>query len=121
VGPLAPEVPAGGSTDVADVSWNAPVGVFVWPTLPLGVGLHTWAVTACGGMSIGLKGTTGAATIIAATGYDLVIYAAFREAVRADFLARKGEVKYVPAVAADAAPSELRNVKDGHDEFAPEK
>ena len=85
----APEVPVGGSTDVADVSWNAPVGVFVWPTLPPGVGLHTWAVTACGGMAIRLKG----ATIIAATGYDLVIDAAFRKAVRADFLARKGDVK----------------------------
>jgi aminobenzoyl-glutamate utilization protein B len=55
--PIPPGISVGGSTDVADVSWNAPTGVFVMPTLPLGVGLPTWPVTACGEMSIGLKGT----------------------------------------------------------------
>jgi hypothetical protein len=71
-------------------------------------------------MSIGLKGATSAAAILAATGYDLVTDAAFRAGVRTDFLARQGDVQYVAAVPADAAPGELRNVKDGHDEFAPE-
>ena len=70
--PLTPETSVGGSTDVADVSWNTPTGVFVMPTLPLGVGLHTWPVTACGGMSIGLKGALTAAAVMTATGYDLL-------------------------------------------------
>ena len=69
----------GGSTDVADVSWNTPTGVFVMPTLPLGVGLHTWPVTACGGMSIGLKGALAAAAVMTATGYDLLTDAKFAQ------------------------------------------
>lgn len=62
----------GGSTDVADVSWNCPVALFSWPTHPLGVSAHTWVVTACGGMSIGDKGTLAAARIMAALALDLL-------------------------------------------------
>jgi aminobenzoyl-glutamate utilization protein B len=47
----------------------SPVAVFGWPTYPLGLNLHTWAVTACGGTSIGDKGTLAAATL-AAVGYE---------------------------------------------------
>ena len=96
--PLAPEISVGGSTDVADVSWNTPTGVFVMPTLPLGVGLHTWPVTACGGMSIGLKGALAAAAVMTATGYDLLTDAELRAAARAHFAKRKGAIKYVSAV-----------------------
>ena len=62
--------PGSASSDVADVSWNTPVAVFGWPTYPLGLNLHTWAVTACGGTSIGDKGTLAAAAILAAVGYE---------------------------------------------------
>ena len=61
--PLQPEVAIGGSSDVADVSWNAPTMGVVMPTVPIGVSMHTWAVTACGGMSIGLKGALSAAEV----------------------------------------------------------
>jgi aminobenzoyl-glutamate utilization protein B len=118
--PLSPkEISVGGSTDVADVSWNAPTGVFVMPTFPLGVGLHTWPVTACGGMSIGLKGTMTAAAVMTATGYDLLTDAKLREAARADFEKRKGDVKYVSAVSQDQADAAGRAsmFKDGHDEI----
>ena len=54
--PLQPEVAIGGSSDVADVSWNAPTMGIVVPTAPVGVSMHTWAVTACGGTSIGVNG-----------------------------------------------------------------
>lgn len=115
----AQEITVGGATDVADVSWNAPTGVFVMPTLPLGVGLHTWPVTACGGMSIGLKGTMKAAAVMTATGYDLLTDAKLREAARADFEHRKGAIKYVAAVSGEphdsAGLGSMR--KDGHDEL----
>ena len=47
------ENPGGGSTDVGDVSWNVAninLGVTV---APKGTPWHSWAVVACGGMSIG--------------------------------------------------------------------
>ena len=61
--PLQPEVAIGGSSDVADASWNAPTMGIVMPTVPLGVRMHTWPVTACGGMSIGVKATVNAAQV----------------------------------------------------------
>ena len=117
--PLAPETSVGGSTDVADVSWNTPTGVFVMPTLPLGVGLHTWPVTACGGMSIGLKGALAAAAVMTATGYDLLTDAELRVAARADFEKRKGDIKYVSAVSQEQHdPADLAwMLKDAHEEM----
>jgi len=88
--PFVERASAGGSTDVGDVSWSTPTGVFGWPTLPLGIGLHTWPVTACGGMSIGDKASLNTARILAATGFDLMTDPALREAAKADFQRRTG-------------------------------
>ena len=118
--PLSPnEITVGGATDVADVSWNTPTGVFVMPTLPLGVGLHTWPVTACGGMSIGLKGTMAAAAVMTATGYDLLTDAKLRKSARADFEKRRGDIKYVSAVSDEqnGAAGLGSMLKDGSDEM----
>ena len=70
--PLLPDTPVGGGTDVGDVSWNVPTALFAWPTFPQGISLHTWPVTACGGMSIGDKASIASATILAATAFDLM-------------------------------------------------
>jgi aminobenzoyl-glutamate utilization protein B len=88
--PFIEHATAGASTDVGDVSWSTPTGLFAWPTLPLGIGLHTWPVTACGGMSIGDKASLNTARILAATGFDLMTDAALRDAARADFERRTG-------------------------------
>ena len=66
--PVLGEITAGGSTDVGDISWVVPTGLFGWPSLPLGVSLHTWPVTACGGMSIGDKASLATARILAGAG-----------------------------------------------------
>ena len=89
------------------------------PTLPLGVRLHTWSVTACGGLSIGLRGAMTAAAVMTATGYDLLTDTTLREAARADFEKRKGDVKYVSAVSQDQADAAglASMLKDGHDEI----
>ncbi|WP_205963441.1 amidohydrolase [Roseicella aquatilis] len=80
---------AGGSTDIGDISHQVPTGVFIWPTLPLGIGLHTWPVTACAGMGIGDRATLQTARILAAAGFDLMTDAALREAARADLRRRR--------------------------------
>jgi aminobenzoyl-glutamate utilization protein B len=93
--PLRPEVAIGGSSDVADVSWNTPTMGVVMPTVPLGVSMHTWAVTACGGMSIGFKGALAATDVLTRTALDILTDAGLREAVRADFERRTEGVEYV--------------------------
>jgi aminobenzoyl-glutamate utilization protein B len=69
---VLPEITTGGATDVGDVSYNTPTGLFALATMPIGVGLHTWPVTACGGMSIGDKGSIYSAVVMAGVGYDLM-------------------------------------------------
>lgn len=93
--PFLANISAGGSTDIGDVSYQTPCGVFAWPTLPLNIGLHTWPVTACGGMSIGDKASLNTARILAAAGFDLMTDAALREAAKADFKKRRGDKPFV--------------------------
>ena len=93
--PFLDDVSASGSTDVGDVSYQVPCGLFAWPTFPLGIGLHTWPVTACGGMSIGDKASLATARILAATGFDLMTDAGLRQAARQDFEQRRGDAPFV--------------------------
>jgi aminobenzoyl-glutamate utilization protein B len=83
--PILPEMTTGGATDVGDVSYNSPTGIFGYTTMPAGVGLHTWPVTACGGMSIGDKGSLGTAIIMAGVGHDVMTDERFRAEIKADF------------------------------------
>jgi len=120
--PLIPETTTGGSTDVGDVSYNTPTGLFALATMPIGVGLHTWPVTACGGTSIGDKGSILSAVVMAGVGYDLIVDADLRAAARADFERRKAGRKYVSPlpkdrVRPDGIPPHLL-IRDGFDEFA---
>ena len=85
----------GFSTDVGDVSWCVPTMGCGMPTVPLQVGLHTWAATACHGTSIGLKGAIHAARVLAATGVDILTDANLRQAARADFERRTSGKPYV--------------------------
>jgi len=85
----------GFSTDVGDVSWNAPTMGCGMPTMPLGVSVHTWAATACHGMSIGLKGALQAARVLAWSGIDIMTDAELRQAARTDFERRVSGQPYV--------------------------
>ncbi len=94
--PLADEtITMGFSTDVGDVSWNAPTMSCGLPTMPLGITVHTWAATACHGMSIGSKGALQAARVLARTGLDILTDAGLRQAARADFERRVSGRPYV--------------------------
>lgn len=118
--PFIGETSAGGSTDMGDVSYTCPSGVFVWPTLPLGIGLHTWPVTACGGMSIGDKASLATARILAAMGFDLMTQPDLLAAAKVDFVARRGDAPFVSPLPPDrmeplGLPDFLR--KTGADEI----
>jgi aminobenzoyl-glutamate utilization protein B len=84
----------GGSTDVGDVSWVVPVVRLSVATAPIGTPWHSWAVVACGGMSIGHKGMIHAAKTLAMTMVDLYEDPKKVEAVRAEFIQRKGNHVY---------------------------
>ncbi|XZE18182.1 amidohydrolase [Pirellulaceae bacterium SH449] len=94
VAPFIEDAKLGGSTDVADVSWITPVAVFGWPTIPLGVNLHTWAVTACGATSIGDKGSLASAAILAAVGYELMTEPELLKAAKEEWKQRLDGRKY---------------------------
>lgn len=99
--PLLNEPTLGGASDVAEASWNAPTMGIAMPTLPRGVSLHTWAATACAGMSIGVKGALAAATVLAHTALDVLIDADLRTAARADFERRTDGFTYSSPLPAD--------------------
>lgn len=88
------EHPGGGSTDVGDVSWNvANINLGV-TTAPKGTPWHSWAVVACGGMSIGHKGLVYAAKAMAMTMADLLDQPELVEKVKAEYVERKGTDVY---------------------------
>jgi aminobenzoyl-glutamate utilization protein B len=88
------ENPRGGSTDVGDVSWVVPVIRLSATTAPKGTPWHSWAVVACGGMSIGHKGLNYASKALAMTMVDLYENEALRANVRGEFVKRKGDYIY---------------------------
>lgn len=99
--PPLPPTHVGGGTDLGDVSKIAPMGVFGWPTVGLGTSLHTWAITACGGMSIGDRAALDSARILAGVGYDVMTDAGLRAAAGADLSARMKGAAYDPILPAE--------------------
>ena len=97
------ENPGGGSTDVGDVSWNvANINLRV-TTAPKDTPWHSWAVVACGGMSIGHKGMVYASKAMAMTMVDLFENPKLVEKVKAEYKERKGDVVY-KAIVPDGPP-----------------
>ena len=92
------EHPMGGSTDVGDVSYVVPVIRLRATTAPKGTPWHSWAVTACGGMSIGHKGMKYAATALAMTMIDLYENENLRNDIKEEFKERKGDYIYEPII-----------------------
>ncbi|HEX6084177.1 MAG TPA: amidohydrolase [Thermoanaerobaculia bacterium] len=95
-----PGPPEGGSTDVADVSWNVPTIHLSVTTAPIGAPWHGWPVVACGGMSIGHKGMAWASKALAATMIDLYRDPKAVSAVRADFAKSTEGITYKPYIPA---------------------
>ncbi|HMQ06731.1 MAG TPA: amidohydrolase [Saprospiraceae bacterium] len=103
--PLRPTetVMGGGSTDVGDISWIVPEIRLGVTTAPVGTPWHSWAVVACGGMSIGHKGMIYAAKALAMTMVDLFDDRELREKIREEFEKGRGDYKY-KAIIPDGPP-----------------
>ncbi|WP_035337470.1 amidohydrolase [Dokdonia sp. PRO95] len=98
------ENPGGGSTDVGDVSWNvANINLGV-TTAPKDTPWHSWAVVACGGMSIGHKGMTYASKAMSMTMLDLFEDPTLVNEVKAEYKERKGDAVYEAIVPAGPPP-----------------
>ena len=63
---------SGGSTDVADISWNTPTMEFGTTAFVLGAPGHSWQHVACSGTSIGHKSLVFAAKVIVGSAIDLI-------------------------------------------------
>ena len=94
--PLKPteEHPMGGSTDVGDVSFLVPVVRLGITVAPEGTPWHSWAVVACGGMSIGHKGMVYAAKALGMSMIDLFTDKQLLQDVKDEFKMRKGDYQY---------------------------
>lgn len=92
------ENPGGGSTDVGDVSWNVPNINLGVTTAPVDTPWHSWAVVACGGMSIGHKGTIYASKAMAFTMSDLFKNKKLVQEINQEYLERKGDEEYVAMI-----------------------
>lgn len=88
------EHPRGGSTDVGDVSWVVPVVRMRATTAPKGTPWHSWAVVACGGMSIGHKGMAYAAKTLSMTAVDLFESPELVNNIKKEFKEKKGDYEY---------------------------
>ncbi len=99
------EHPGGGSTDVGDVSWNVATINLGVTTAPKDTPWHSWAVVACGGMSIGHKGMAYASKAMGMTMLDLFESPKLVQEVKAEYKERKGDVKYKAIVPEGPPPA----------------
>ncbi len=94
--PLEETMPVmqGASSDVGDVSWLVPEIRLSVTTAPIETPWHSWAVVACGGMSIGHKGLIFAAKALGMTMIDLYEDPALVEEIKTEFENRRGNQEY---------------------------
>ena len=102
------EHPGGGSTDVGDVSWNVPNINLSVTTAPKDTPWHSWAVVACGGMSIGHKGMLYASNAMAMTMLDLFENQKLIDKIKTEYVERKGNEVY-KAIIPDGPPPIPKN------------
>lgn len=83
-----------GSTDVGDVSWLVPTTGFSAACWVPGTPAHSWQAVASGGTTIGRKGMTLAARVLAATAWDLLTQPETLTQARAELDRRLGQRQY---------------------------
>jgi aminobenzoyl-glutamate utilization protein B len=83
-----------GSTDVSDVSWQAPTVEFGTATWVLGTPGHSWENVAQSGVGLGRKSLIFAAKVMAATAIDLLTDANILTEAKEEFKQRIGSKKY---------------------------
>ncbi|WP_242119475.1 amidohydrolase [Aestuariivivens sediminicola] len=94
-----------GSSDVGDVSFNAPTGTFVAATWVPDTPAHSWQAVAAGGTTIGIKGMMVAAKTLTATAIDLFSDHHIIETAQAEFQNVRGENYSYQPLLGDRAPA----------------
>jgi len=92
------------STDQGDLTWHVPSGGLNVASYTFGAPGHSWQVAACTGSSIGAKGMTVAAKVLAATGADLLTDPALLERARASFHEIRDPLTFTSLLPEDAGP-----------------
>jgi aminobenzoyl-glutamate utilization protein B len=93
-----------GSTDVADVSWQAPTVEFSTATWILGTPAHSWQAVAQNGVEIGHKSLVFAAKVMAATAIDLLTNEEALNKAREEYKQRVSNKKYRSPISPDHKP-----------------
>ena len=93
-----------GSTDVADVSWQAPTVEFGTATGVLGTPGHSWQAVAQNGVGVGHKSLIFAAKVLAATAIDLLTNEDALNKAREEHRQRIGNKKYTSPIPPDHKP-----------------
>ncbi|WP_254506538.1 amidohydrolase [Anatilimnocola floriformis] len=98
-----------GSTDVGDISWHVPTGGLRTACFAYDAPGHSWQNVAAIGSSIGEKGISYAAKVLACTTLDLLEDPKSLTAAKADFSKRMEERKYITLIPeGQKAPKSIR-------------
>jgi aminobenzoyl-glutamate utilization protein B len=105
---------SGGSTDVADVSWNVPTVGLVTATFVPGSPGHSWQNAAAAGTTIGVKGAVVAAKALALTGAEIFTRPDLIASAKAELVKARGAgFAYVPMVGDRKPPLDYRKPGGG--------
>ncbi len=85
-----------GSSDVGDVSWNAPTAQFHAVTFPSGSPGHSWQNVSCGVSTIGDKGVMFAAKVLCGAAIDLYEDPKTLAAAKEEFLSKSAGGYFCP-------------------------
>lgn len=96
--PPNPVFPGGGSTDVADISWQVPTVSMGAALAPVGTKMHTWSTASCAGSAPGHAALTAAAAYLAATAVDLLTQPERLSEIKAEFTKRRKKVEWKTAL-----------------------
>lgn len=108
----------GGTTDVGDISYITPTSGIAISCWPLHFAPHTWAATACNGMSIGAKGMMRAVQILALTALDLITDKDLLDKAKEEFIKRTNNKPYQSLCNADKPIlAQSHGHYRGHDEM----
>ncbi|SEO82764.1 M20 family metallopeptidase [Paenibacillus sp. OK076] len=94
----------GGSTDVADVSWNVPTAQCITSTMAFGTPLHAWQTVAQGKSTYAHKGMLLAAKAMAATAIESILHPEIVKEAKQELQDRLGGEVYDCLVPTDVHP-----------------
>ncbi|MGP2437451.1 peptidase dimerization domain-containing protein [Streptomyces sp. JW3] len=88
----------GGSTDVADISWQVPTVSMGAALAPIGTKMHTWSTASCAAAAPGQAAVLAAAKYLAATAVDLLTQPERLKTVKDEFAERTEGVEWQTAL-----------------------